>query len=574
MALIRLNAFAGEARAPHPTLIPEGVGTVSRNQKPGRGDLRSWLVPLAVATVPSGRRTIYRMGRDVASHTQYWLSWATRVHAVRGFDPNDTTERTYYSGDGAPKVTDNVMGLASTPYPTASRPLGVPAPSSACSVATVAGGSSTTNQTVYYVYTYVTDWGWESAPSPVSAVNTRLSDATATLSSFAAPPAGNYNITQLRIYRTATGASGATEFFFLRQVAVGTASTTDDNRALGEVLPTTAWLPAPGVPIGGAAGGTESNLTSLTAMWNGMLAGICGGRVRLCEPYLPYAWPDDYDIIPPDAKPVGLGVFGQAMLVLTNGRPLLVAGSGPDAMDQRMVEMVQGCVSEESIVSMGFGVAWASEDGLCWYGPEGPRILTAGVMTRQDWQALVPSSIRARMYEGLYFGSYSTDGGVTWSGFVLNPGNPAGIMFLDAGYPAAHFDELMDQLYVLSGTSVQRWDAGASQMTYRFRSKQFRAPAPMTFAALEVQADTYPVTVRVDALNLPSAMVTALVNQRPALFSAPVATTFRYTVSVSSAETVRLPGGFTALDWQIEVEGTTPVQAVAIATSVAELQQT
>ena len=45
MAIIRLNTFAGENRALHPTLLPEAVGVLSRNQKPGRGDLRAWKQP-------------------------------------------------------------------------------------------------------------------------------------------------------------------------------------------------------------------------------------------------------------------------------------------------------------------------------------------------------------------------------------------------------------------------------------------------------------------------------------------------------------------------------------------------
>jgi len=572
MSVIQVQGFAGENRALHPTLLPDKVGTVSRNQFPGRGDLRPWNQPLTVASVPASRSTIYRMGRDVASDASYWLSWATVVHAVRGFDPNDTTERTYYTGDGAPKVTNNVFGLATAPYPTTSRPMGIPAPGSAPIITTVGTGTATTNVTAYYVYTYFNDWGWESAPSPPSSANIRKTDQTATIGSFAAVPSGNYNVTGIRIYRTATGASGATEFFFLREIALATTSTMDDNRTLGEVLPSATWLPAPGVPQGGAANATESNLTNLVSMWNGMMAGICGNRVRLCEAYTAYAWPDAYDITPPDGKPVALAVFGQQLLILTTSRPLLAAGSGPDSMDQMPVDIPQGCVSARSVVSMGSGVVWASEDGLCWVGAGGARVLTAGIMTRSDWQALVPSSIIGQMYEGLYFGSYSTDGGTTRQGFMLEPGNPGGIFFLDAGYPALHFDELIDQLYVLSGTSVQKWNASASKMTYRFRSKQFTLARPMNFAALEVSADAYPVTVRVDALGLPAATVTALVAQRPSLFSAPTTTSFRYTVAVPSAEPVPLPSGFTSLDWQLELEGTGAVQSVAMATSMEELK--
>ena len=55
MAVLRLSGFAGENRALHPMLLPEAVGVLSNNQKPGRGDLRPWNAPLALATVPAAR---------------------------------------------------------------------------------------------------------------------------------------------------------------------------------------------------------------------------------------------------------------------------------------------------------------------------------------------------------------------------------------------------------------------------------------------------------------------------------------------------------------------------------------
>ena len=152
MAVIRWTGFAGENRAMHPKLMPDSAGTLSRNQKPGRGDLRPWKNPVQVATVPAGRSTIYRMGRDVASDSQYWLSWTGTVHAVRGFDATDTTERTYYTGDGVPKVTYNLSldGVDPQDNPGSNwRPLGLPAPATAPLVTTDAG-TWTGDQTTYY----------------------------------------------------------------------------------------------------------------------------------------------------------------------------------------------------------------------------------------------------------------------------------------------------------------------------------------------------------------------------------------------------------------------------------------
>jgi len=544
---LTLDGFHGENRAIHPVLLDPKVGTYSRNQKPGRGDLRPWKSPLTVATIPSGRGTIYRMGRDVASDSQYWLSWTGTVHAVRGFKADDTVERTFYTGNGVPKWTStDTMGSGSD-LPVGPHLWGVPAPTGALTCTTNNDGVSTDADAAFYVYTYVNSHLEESAPSPVSDMNTRKVDDTATLSGFSAPPAGSYDITLIRIYRTQAGSSGTAEFYFLAEIAYNAASYVEPaTPTLGEVCPTTTWTPPPGCPQGGGANLTEPVLSYLTPLWNGIMAGISGNSVRFSEAYANYAWPVSYDVIPPDGKPVALGVVGQQLLVLTTGKPLLVAGSGPDSMDQQPLDIPQGCISAASVASMGSGVAWASEDGLCWYGSGGARILTAGIMTREDWQALVPSSIVGANYEGMYFGSY--DDGSGRKGFMINPSDPAGIYFLDTGYAVTHFDQLQDQLYVYTGTGVQRWDAG-SAMTYTFKSKEFLLPkVSPAFACAKVVADAYPVTFKLYADDV-----------------------LKHTQTVATETAFRLPGGYHAQRVQIELSGTNAIQGVVMAHSMAEL---
>ncbi|MFW9595987.1 MAG: hypothetical protein ACMV1D_10910, partial [Macromonas sp.] len=242
MTVIRWTGFDGENRAVHPKLLAETLGTLSRNQKPGRGDLRPWKAPLNAATAPAGRKTIYRMGRDTNVH--YWLSWTSRVHVARISDATDTTERTAYTGDGVPKWTNTTMALASTPYPTSSRPLGLPVPSSAPLITVGVApepeieGTPPTMETVSYCYTWVNDMGWESAPSPPSALVERDVTAVVTVGGFGTVPSGNHKVGKVRVYRTQTGSD---QFMFLREVAYGTSSTTDDNRATGETLASLTW---------------------------------------------------------------------------------------------------------------------------------------------------------------------------------------------------------------------------------------------------------------------------------------------------------------------------------------------
>lgn len=532
MTAIRLAAFQGENRAKHPLNLPETVGVSSVNQNPVRGDLRPWRAPLAVATVPAGRQTIYRFGRDVASDEQYWMSWANVVYVVRGFNSDDTTERTFYTGDGVPKWIDNTFAIASAPYPTTFRLLGLPPPEVAL-LTSATGGVSETTESRYYVQTYVNNRGDESAPGPVSTELVCKTDDTVTITNIDPPPSGAYGIDRIRIYRTQSGKSGETEFFFLRELISTATSTTDDNRALGEVLPSVTWLAPP------------DDLNNLTGMWNGMMAGITEGTVRVCEAYKPYAWPIAYEVIPPDSKPVALAKYGQALLVLTTGRPVLVTGTTPDGLDDQPLEIAEACVSPRSVVSFGHGVAWACPDGLAYFGAGGAKIITVGIMTKEDWSAIKPETIVGSMYEGAYLGFYTVDDVVR--GFLIDPINPTGILFTDIPGDAVFFDELQDQLYILDGTDIKKWNAGES-LTVTFKSKVFRTPKPLNFSCFEVVTDAYPVALKVWADGV-----------------------LKHNQSVTRINSRRMRGDYMAQDWQVQISLAGALQGFQMAESIKEL---
>ena len=533
---ITLDGFRGENRALHPLDLKPEVGVLSVNQNPVRGDFRPWRSPLAVATVPAGRKTIYRMGRDVVSDTQYWLSWANDVYPVRALIADDTTERTYYTGDGVPKWTDNTMALATAPYPTSFRLLGVPRPATPLQLLAI-GGVSVTMESRYCTYTYVTDKGEESRPAPVTLELICKQDAQMAISAIAAPPSGNYGINRTRIYRTQSGQQNDTEFFLMQEIASGltTATDTNANVALNGILKSTTWLEPP------------ADLNNLTAMWNGMIAGITGNSVRVCEAYKPYAWPLAYEIIPPNVKPVALATFGQALLVLTTGRPRLVTGSTPGGLDDQPLEINEACIAPRSVVSFGHGVAWACPDGLAYYGAGIPKMITAGLMTRDDWQAIKPETIIGGIYEGAYLGFYTVSG-VT-KGFLIDPLNPTGLYFTDIRADAMFFDELQDHLYLLDGMNIKKWDAGAA-LVAQFKSKVIRLGRPINVAAGEVAADGFPVSFELYGDGV-----------------------LRHSQSVLNGDPFRLPGGYLAEQWQVKVSTSNSVQRVDLATSMGELAQ-
>ena len=387
-------------------------------------------------------------------------------------------------------------------------------------------------ETRFYAYTCVTDLGEESAPSmPSLEITLRTSDVV-TLAGLGAP-SGSYGINRFRIYRTQTNSNGA-DFYFLSEIASTLTTTTDDGRELGEVLPTTTWLMPP------------PDLSRLTGLWNGMMAAISGRALRFCEAYTYYAWPLAYEIVPTNAAPVALATFGQTLVMLTDGSPSLVTGSTPDAMDEQPMEFNQACVAPLSAVGVGHGVVWASPDGLAYVGSGGPKMLTEGVMTRDDWQAITPSGVIGCYYERRYFGFYA--GGT--KAFIYDFANPEGIYFLDFGCDALYLDEIQDTLFTLSSTSVQKFDAGAAK-TVTFKSKLFRMPKPtQAFSCAEVVADSYPVTFKLYADGV-----------------------LKHTQTATSNEPFRLPSGFYFSTAQVELSGTGAIQGVAMAHSMQELAQ-
>lgn len=212
-------------------------------------------------------------------------------------------------------------------------------------------------------------------------------------------------------------------------------------------------------------------------------------------------------------------------------------------------------------------MVWACPDGLAWYGQGGAKIITDGIFTRRQWQAMNPAGIVAARYEGMAFVNYTDADGIRRA-FLIDPLNPKGVLFLEKGYDAVYFDELTDSLYVLEAGQVSKWNAGATMMTARFVSKVFLSP-PLCYGSARVLADTYPVTLKVDAGPLPAAALASLVARNPARLSA-VGSMLRYTVAVQNHVAFRLPAGFQATEWQVTVEATGGVQSVVLGESPKE----
>lgn len=259
-------------------------------------------------------------------------------------------------------------------------------------------------ETRAYVYTYVTDWGEESAPSPASALVETDQNDTVGVTVFAPPP--ERNIVGWRLYRSSTTGFGAAYQLIADKAAPNavldgvafnyfaiTGLTYEDalrQEELQESLQTLTWLEPP------------ENLIGLVGMPNGILAGFYGKTVCFSEPFAPYAWPLEYQLTT-EHNIVGLGVFGQTLVVLTEGWPYYGSGADSASMSLQKLEQPQACISKRSIVSMDNGVLYASPDGLCIAGPDGIRVISQAAFSKEDWQEAVGAAPLGMYHEGRYF---------------------------------------------------------------------------------------------------------------------------------------------------------------------------
>lgn len=580
MAVIKLNGFTGEAPRVTPRLLPPTGAQIAQSTRLEDGELTPFRKPFPVYDLPGavdgGVKTLYR-------HLTDWLFWDTVVHAVPGPVAQD---RLYYTGDGAPK-----MRVAGTIYP-----LAVPSPTAALTPTRVGTLDPALSATRLYVYTFVTSFGEESEPCPISAEVLTSPGNSVTLSGFQAASVGRA-ITLQRIYRSQTGTSGGTNLYFLAERAASSADYLDtiDTDDFSEALPSLTWNKPPAA------------LSGLTAMPNGMMCGFVGKDLYFCEPFRPHAWPESY-VLTADYDIVGLAVYDTTVVVATKGTPYLVAGTAPETMVMQRMELNMPGLNPQGMVDMGYAVAFPSYDGLVVVQGGTANVTTAGLMTRDQWLKLKPAEMVCGQFYGRFFGSYDfidTDGTAMKGTLILDlTGASPFIIRSQHKADAFFYDIKSGTLFIVLGTRIYEWDSkSAIPDIYTWRSKKFLLPAPTTFGVLLCEMDgrqdadeiaaTGAAREAAAAINAAlfaqasifGEMNTAALNTYPVngdiLTGVPSGVQVTVNVygdgellaSVAGAGKMqRLPGGKLAREWEIEITGNVSVQELAMAGTAQELR--
>jgi len=603
MAGLKLAAFAGIVPRQSDTLLQENEAQKASNAKLYSGELRSWYKPGQLPVRAFARlETLSIYKQQKTSGDAIWLSWTTDVNAVPGPIYALDEYPTYYTGSGSPKKTNATLAsVGGGPfYPGDYLELGVASPVAAPSVSSSGGTGTAESRT--YLYTYISMFGTieeESAPSPASSTVSVLPGGSVTVGEIpAAAPAGKYNITKIRIYRSVTGSS-SNPFLKVVDLNIGATSYVDTKTAinLGGKLPSTRYDMPP------------ADLVGLVSMANGILAGFRGNEVFFSEPFLPHAWPASYALTV-EFPVVGLAAFGESLVVATMGNPFVITGSTPAGMSQAKLPIYEPCISKRSIASDEGGALYASPNGVVKISQGFAGVSTRALMNRGEWQIYRPESMLGAVLDGRYYLFCDSPINNFVGAIILDRNEAASPMttttlFTTAAYP----EPTSAALHVLESDEIKVWEGSPTEfLPFEWLSKLFILPRPVNFGAAQIEADFGDVRLS-ESL---AAQLAQLIAANKLLFASstdfkstigmsgpvssgllagsilsplpPASVDGRYltltviaqgrqvaSITVKNSLMFRLPSGFKADRWELQLNGNVPVRHVKLAETAKEL---
>jgi hypothetical protein len=234
-------------------------------------------------------------------------------------------------------------------------------------------------------------------------------------------------------------------------------------------------------------------------------------------------------------------VVGQTIIVTTNGDPVYLYGDDPAALSQPdRVPIAQANLSKRGTVNAGSAVMYPSPDGILAVGPGTAEVVTKNYYTRAQWQALQPSTMISAWHDQTLFVFHATGCLILREGVLTTTTDVI---------EGLHVHPENDALYVSIGGEIKQWEAGSSR-TMTWRSGYFRFPTLHTWGAARVDADGYPVTLK--------------------MYRAEGSQTIERIIY--SNDPINFPRGTSAREWQgIEVSSAYTVSQILLAQSRSEL---
>lgn len=394
------------------------------------------------------------------------------------------------------------------------------------------------------------------------------------------------------IYRT----SGATGQFQL--VAEGVSATTYNDTLTASQIPGDELISAGWTP-------PRPGLKGLFALPDGSLAGFVNNILCRSEPYQPHAWPATYERAA-DYEIIGAQSFGTTIVAATAANPYVAEGVDPESVTLQKIDKVWPCLAKRSVVSLGDGVLYATKDGIAYVGQAGPSVWTAVLYTVEEWFPLNPASMFAAVAQEKVFIAYTLSNGTTQM-LMVYPAEQAALTQIALSPTELYADPRDGNIYYVDADGIKQWNSGIGEfLSYTWRSKEFNLAKKVNFGAAKVEFSSAVTTV--DSIQAQAnyqadllanqAIITAgiehdygdfafgevavaddnLTDPRDGTldrleFKLLVDGGEKFSRVVTSTDAFRLPAGFKADTYSIQVSGTVKIQSIKLAETMRGLAE-
>lgn len=627
---LTFQQFSGIAPRIAPRLLPATLAQEALDVKLWSGELRPHYADEILQYIPSNIQSIYRY--KWKNKTYNWLMWPYETRVAKGPVYDDENNRIYFMNQGGFFVTDSSL-LLDQDYNTTFTPgescyhVAIPQPGQ--SDIWVSGGTGSGDvESRSYVYCYVRQWpdgtidvGKSSGPlknfNDRSRYTVDVRPGQTVAMSMEDPLLTHYNgavrgINKIYIYRSEVTSAGQAVYSYVDQFDVNTERVTNNpnavwktnyyeytdskpNTSLGEACPSIYWDP----PVTGLKG--------LVSLQNGLFAAYKDSTIYVSDWNAPHAWPYEHTVTI-DYPIVGLGSFGNTIVVCTEAAPVLITVTDPTKPTTRAVQENCPCVSAGSIVSTRNGVIFASTNGLVLINSASPTFITEKIITQDEWLPLHPESLQAAFLNNTYYGFF-TNPTEKAAGFlfdldsytystVYNSIVSSGMVYTSQPTKIVYNDVEQSQLYVCypleNKTQYSLNSFGTDSRinkSFRWRSKVNVSPqglftlscAQVNFTKLSSLKPEPPVW---EGRLAGSALGMVYVNKQPVngwcktntielydktVFNYYVDGKLRFTKNIVDSKPFRLPSGFRGETVEIELKSNSHVHSVILASSMGEL---
>lgn len=627
---LTFQQFSGIAPCIAPRLLPATLAQEALDVKLWSGELRPHYADEILQYIPSNIQSIYRYKWKNKKYN--WLMWPTDTKVAKGPVYDDENNRIYFMNPNGFYVTDssllkdrdytNGLDESGTPYYTA----GIPR--AGYGIMSVSGSGSGDIEARSYIVCYVRQWpdgtidvGKSSEPYATSwdaaarqTIDVRPGQTVKiSVGNISDTDIAKTGVNKVYIYRSEVTSSGQALYSYVDQFDINPSHVTNNpnatwntggwyeyldkkaNTQLGEACPSLYWDP----PVDGLKG--------LVSLQNGLFAAYKDSTVYVSDWNAPHAWPYEHTVTI-DYPIVGLGSFGNTIVVCTEAAPVLIVVQDPTNPTTKAIQENCPCVSADSIVNTRNGVIFASQNGLVLINSTSPTFITEKLLTQDEWLPLHPESLKGAFLNNTYYGFFTnpTD---TAAGFIFDLDSytystvydsivSSGMVYTTQHAKVVYDDIEQAQLYVCypleNGTQYSLCSFASDSRinkSFRWRSKVNVSPQGLfNLSAARVMMTSQPSQKENEHIwegkLAGSSLAARVMNGQPVngwcktneleladatIFNYYVDGELKYSREVTDSKPFRLPSGFRGETIEVEIKSNAYIHSITLASSMGEL---